>query len=124
MSRTTQIEHYVFPSEGFVRLSGVLAVFPVSRSHFLTGVREGKYPAGIRLSGGIVAWRVEEIRDLIARAERGELVAAEPRRRGPGRPRKSVQTASGLHVAAPIVEAMATNFQQTGRFFPSEHPTK
>lgn len=58
------------PATGYVRLPGVLAAFPVSKSTWWAGVRSGRYPAGHKLSQRVTAWRVEDIRALI------ELVAA------------------------------------------------
>lgn len=54
------------PAEGFVRLPQVLAVFPVSRTTWLRGVKEKRYPSPVQLSPSTVAWRVEDIRDLLA----------------------------------------------------------
>jgi len=57
----------ILPKEGFVRLPGVLAVFPVSRSKWWAGIQAGIYPAGVKLgSSSITAWRVDDIRKLIA----------------------------------------------------------
>ncbi|VVE76572.1 hypothetical protein PCA31118_05236 [Pandoraea captiosa] len=53
------------PAEGFVRLPQVLAVFPVSRTTWLRGVKEKRYPAPVQLSPSTVAWRVEDIRRLL-----------------------------------------------------------
>jgi len=45
---------------------GIVGVFPVSRSSWYDGVKLGKYPAPVRLGGGrAVAWRVEDIRELL-----------------------------------------------------------
>lgn len=55
----------VLPETGFVRLPQVLAVFPISRSAFWAGVKEGRYPSPIKLSPRCTAWRVEDIRALI-----------------------------------------------------------
>ena len=57
----------VLPSEGFVRLPVVLAVLGLGQTTFLTGVREGKFPKPIRLAPRAVAWRVEDIRMVIAK---------------------------------------------------------
>lgn len=54
------------PAEGYVRLPQVLAVFPVSRSTFLAGVKSGRYPPSIKLGPRTTAWRVSDIRKLIA----------------------------------------------------------
>ena len=54
------------PSEGFVRLPQILAVFPVSPAHFWEGIRQGIFPAGLSLSPKITVWAVEDIRRLVA----------------------------------------------------------
>lgn len=54
------------PEAGFVRLPQILACYPVSRSAWWAGVKNGKYPAPVKLSERITAWRVEDIRRLIA----------------------------------------------------------
>lgn len=53
------------PDTGFVRLPVVLAHVPISRSGWLAGVRDGKYPHAIKLSPRVVAWRAEDIHALI-----------------------------------------------------------
>ena len=55
----------VLPETGFVRLTSVLAVFPVSKSHWWDGVKAGRYPAPVRLGQRMTAWRAEDIRKLI-----------------------------------------------------------
>ena len=55
------------PDTGFVRLPTILRVFPVSRSHWWAGVREGRYPQAVKLSDRCTAWKAEDIRELIAR---------------------------------------------------------
>jgi prophage regulatory protein len=54
------------PHEGFVRLPAILAVFPVSRSSWWEGVRTGRYPAPVKLGPRTTAWRVGDIRRLLA----------------------------------------------------------
>ncbi|MDD2743002.1 MAG: AlpA family phage regulatory protein [Rhodocyclaceae bacterium] len=54
------------PEEGYVRLPQVLAVYPVSRSTWLAGVRSGRFPRGVHLTPRTTAWKVEDIRALIA----------------------------------------------------------
>lgn len=60
-----QLEH--FPDIGFLGLSTVLAVVPVGKSTWWAGIREGRYPAPVRISRHRVAWRVEDIRALVER---------------------------------------------------------
>ncbi len=53
------------PETGFVRLPTILKVFPVSKSTWWAGVKNGRYPQPVKLGLKITAWRVEDIRDLI-----------------------------------------------------------
>jgi prophage regulatory protein len=54
------------PDTGYVRLTQILEVFPVSRSSWWAGVKSGRYPASVKLGLRTTAWRVEDIRKLIA----------------------------------------------------------
>jgi prophage regulatory protein len=40
---------HVLPDTGFVRLPQILSLIPISRSAWWAGVREGKFPKGIKL---------------------------------------------------------------------------
>jgi predicted DNA-binding transcriptional regulator AlpA len=59
------------PTEGFLRLNqiigskGVPAIIPVSRSSFLQGVKDGRFPKPIKLGKRTTAWEVSKIRKLI-----------------------------------------------------------
>lgn len=53
------------PETGFIRLPEVLSLIPVSATVWWEGIREGRYPKGIKLSARTTAWRVEDIRELI-----------------------------------------------------------
>lgn len=55
------------PEVGYVRLPGVLAVFPVSRSTWWAGVKDGRFPQAVKLGPRMTAWRVEDIRALLER---------------------------------------------------------
>ena len=63
------------PETGFLRIWHIVgnkktntpALIPVSRTTFLNGVKSGKYPKPIKLGQRTTAWRVEDIRDLIAK---------------------------------------------------------
>jgi predicted DNA-binding transcriptional regulator AlpA len=63
------------PSEGFLRLPSVLKVFPVGRSTWWAGVKTGRFPKPVKLGIKTTAWRVEDIRALIARSERSLLAS-------------------------------------------------
>lgn len=56
----------ILPETGFVRLPVVLKVFPVSKSTWWQGVKDGDFPQPVKLGPKITAWRVEDIRELIA----------------------------------------------------------
>ena len=69
------------PETGFVRLTQIIgdpkakppipAKIPVGRSTWWNGVRTGRFPKPVKLSERTSAWRVEDIRKLIARLENG-----------------------------------------------------
>lgn len=65
MANTVQQQ---LPDTGFVRLPSVLRVFPVSRSTWWAGVKTGHFPKPVKLGPRVTAWRVEDIRNLIASA--------------------------------------------------------
>jgi prophage regulatory protein len=66
---------YAFPQTGFVRLNQIIGdkrktpptpgVFPVCASTWWKGVKNGIYPAPVKLSNNVTAWRAEKIRELI-----------------------------------------------------------
>ena len=51
----------------FLRLPQVLERYPVSKSTWWAGIREGKYPKPVKLSERTSAWRESDIDDLIDR---------------------------------------------------------
>ena len=53
------------PEAGFVRLPQILSLIPISRSAWWAGIREGKFPKGIKLGTKTTVWRAEDIRALI-----------------------------------------------------------
>lgn len=66
------------PETGFLRLSQIIgnpkaeppipAIIPVKKSTWWAGCKSGRYPAPVKLSERVTAWRVEDIRSLIASA--------------------------------------------------------
>lgn len=64
------------PETGFLRLSQIIgdnkaqppipAVVPVCKSTWWAGVKSGRFPVPVRLGPRTTAWRVEDIRALIA----------------------------------------------------------
>jgi predicted DNA-binding transcriptional regulator AlpA len=68
-----------FPEAGFLRLSHIVgdadaeppipAIIPVGKSTWWAGVKDGRYPKPVKLGPRVTAWRVEDIRALIAKLE-------------------------------------------------------
>jgi len=60
------IDH--LPPEGLVRLQTVLAVVGIGKTTWYKGMKSGRYPCPIKLMPGkcgSVAWKVDDIRNLI-----------------------------------------------------------
>lgn len=79
MSQPSKRFPFGLPETGFVRLPQILGdakakppiapIVPVGKSTWWAGVRSGRYPQPTRALGArITAWRVEDIRALIAAA--------------------------------------------------------
>lgn len=64
---------YIVPETGFMRLSQVLAVFPVSKSTWYQGIIEGKFPKPVKISPRCTAWKSEDIRTLIKSFQGNDL---------------------------------------------------
>ncbi len=62
---TLRSDIYHLPEVGFVRLPQVLTVFPVGKTCWWDGVKAGRYPKPVKLSARCIAWRAEDIRQLI-----------------------------------------------------------
>jgi len=60
-----KIESISLPQTGFVRLPVILKIFPIGKSTWWQGVKDGKYPKPVKLSDRITAWKVEDIKSLI-----------------------------------------------------------
>ena len=58
----------ILPETGFVRLPQILSLIPISRSAWWAGIRDGKFPQGIKLGSKTTVWRAEDIRHLIERS--------------------------------------------------------
>jgi len=66
------------PETGFLRLPQIigdpkaeppiLPIIPVKKSCWWDGVKSGRFPKPVKLSSRVTAWRVEDIRALIASA--------------------------------------------------------
>lgn len=64
-SGINQDEFPRLPDTGFVRLPKVLELIPVSETTWWDGVREGRFPAPVKLSARCSAWPVATIQLLI-----------------------------------------------------------
>lgn len=62
----------ILPPEGFVRLPVVLQVLGIGKTSFWQGIKEGRYPKPVKLGIRVAAWRVEDIRGLIASFAAGD----------------------------------------------------
>ena len=61
------------PSTGFLRLPQVLKLFPISKSAWWQGCRQGRYPQPVKLGPRTTVWRAEDIKAFIEHAgKKGE----------------------------------------------------
>ena len=61
------------PEVGYLRLSQILNIIPISKSAWLEGCRSGLYPKPVKLGPRTTAWRVEDIRKLMERINKENL---------------------------------------------------
>lgn len=64
---TTTYSPKPLPETGYVRLPSILAVVPVCSTTWWEGVKNGRFPAPIKLGPRITAWRAEDIRELLTK---------------------------------------------------------
>lgn len=60
----------ILPETGYLRIKQILQFIPVSKSTWWAGVKDGRFPAGIKLSPKVTVWRAEDIRALIQDASK------------------------------------------------------
>ncbi len=68
------------PQTGFLRANqihgdrkkGIPAILPISRASWWKGIKDGKYPSGIKIGSRTTVWRVEDIRALVEKLARGQ----------------------------------------------------
>ena len=46
---------------------GIAPILPISKTSFYRGIREGRYPAPVKLGERTSAWKVSEIRALLGK---------------------------------------------------------
>ena len=61
------------PEVGYLRLSQILNILPISKSAWWEGCRSGLYPKPVKLGPRTTAWRVEDIRELMERINKESL---------------------------------------------------
>lgn len=47
--------------ESLLRLSDVLEIIPVSKSHWWQGIKDGKFPKAYKLSARVTVWKESDI---------------------------------------------------------------
>lgn len=60
------MNNHLLPDTGFVRISTILKIIPISKSTWWAGVKSGRFPKSVKLGKRITAWRVEDIRNLVS----------------------------------------------------------
>ena len=61
------------PEVGYLRLSQILNIIPISKSAWWEGCRSGLYPKPVKFGPRTTAWRVEDIRELMERINKESL---------------------------------------------------
>ena len=61
------------PEVGYLRLSQILSIIPISKSARWEGCRSGLYPKPVKLGPRTTTWRVEDIRELMERINKESL---------------------------------------------------
>lgn len=60
----------LLPETGFIRVPEIIKLIPIGKSSWWAGVKSGRYPKPVKLGKRTTAWRVEEIRNLIANLDK------------------------------------------------------
>ena len=58
-------QKFSLPETGFLRLPAILQIFPIGKSTWWQGVKDGRFPKPVKLGERTTAWRVEDIKALI-----------------------------------------------------------
>lgn len=53
------------PATGFLRLPQILALFPISKTSWWEGCKDGRFPKPVKLGPRTTAWRAEDIAALV-----------------------------------------------------------
>lgn len=66
--REVEMQFVTTKIDVLLRLPEVLAIFPVSRSTWYQGIKDGRYPSPLKIGVRASAWRASQIEQLIAAA--------------------------------------------------------
>jgi predicted DNA-binding transcriptional regulator AlpA len=66
---------HLLPETGFVRRPVVLAHIPFGTTTLYAEIKAGRFPAPVKLSARIAAWKAEEVREWIERQGRATEAA-------------------------------------------------
>ena len=64
------VDKNILPELGLIRLPEVLKIIPVGKSTWWQGIKTGRFPKPVKLGKRVSAWRVEDIRLLVADSNR------------------------------------------------------
>ena len=67
MENEMQITTTPTPHDSLLRVHNIIERMGVSRSYWWKGVKDGRFPQGIKLSARVTVWRASDIDALIAR---------------------------------------------------------
>ncbi len=65
----SSVQSKCLPETGYVRQSQLLLFVPFSRSTLWRRVKDGSFPAPVKLSPKVTAWRVEDVRRWMAEVD-------------------------------------------------------
>ncbi len=60
-----QNHKFPLPETGFLRLPAILQIFPIGKSSWWQGVKDGRFPKPVKLGQRTTAWKIEDVRALI-----------------------------------------------------------
>jgi prophage regulatory protein len=53
------------PEIGFLRVKEILKIFPIGKSTWWDGVKDGRFPKPVKLGERTTAWAIEDIKTLV-----------------------------------------------------------
>ena len=73
MATKTKSSFDDLPDSAYVRESQIIPdVFPISHASWWRGIKNGRYPPGVKLSENTTAWQVGKLRRCQAKIEAGQ----------------------------------------------------